>query len=291
MLSMTGFGQGEAGLSHGKARVELRAVNHRFLDLRVRAPRLPSTAQFAVEQVLKQRLVRGHIEALVSLHGTAIDAPALDRERARSAWAELQALRDEIDPAATLPLSLLSMVPDLFVAHPAFDEAALQLALTQATETACEELHRMRLIEGKALQAALLSILTEFQDVLQLLDAGQGNALEQARRRLAERIDALLGPLSGNADRGRLEQEVAFMAQRIDIAEEIARIFSHITQLTQIITPGIEPAGKRADFLLQELGREVNTVGSKLQDASLAKHVITLKSLVERMREQVQNVL
>ena len=81
------------------------------------------------------------------------------------------------------------------------------------------------------------------------------------------------------------------MAQRIDIAEEIARIFSHITQLTQIITPGIEPAGKRADFLLQELGREVNTVGSKLQDASLAKHVITLKSLVERMREQVQNVL
>ncbi len=289
MRSMTGFGGGEHPVGTGKVSVDIRALNHRFLDVRVRMPReLLDLAGF-VEHLCRERLSRGRVEVAVRVDGVALGAPRLDRARARAAWAELTALRDELAPGAQVPLSLLSLVPDLFAAAEGDSQGPVREALRAAFTSAADELDTMREREGQALARDLGARVDVLRGIAAAVTKRAPEVVEQHRKRLKERADRLRASLDAQLDETRLEQEIALFADRSDIAEELTRLGIHTDQLAGLLVES-GPIGRKIDFLLQELTREVNTIGSKSADASIAHAVVDMKAEIERMREQVQNV-
>jgi uncharacterized protein (TIGR00255 family) len=215
----------------------------------------------------------------------------LDLERARAVYAELAALREELNPEEPVPLSLLSSVPDLFTVDRTIDEAALDRSLEQAAGAACDAVMAMRDKEGDALAAELRSRLSDLGAGVGALKIAVPEMLEARRTRLRDRLDALLAGVNGELEPSRLEQEIALLADRTDVAEELVRLDSHRDQMLELIENSGAPVGKSIDFLLQEMAREANTIGSKVQDATMTTHVIALKACIEQMREQAQNVL
>lgn len=291
MRSMTGFGAGDAALGAGRVSVEARAVNHRYLDVRVRVPReLVDHATF-VEQLARRTTGRGRVELIVRLDGDAARLPVLDVPKARAALAQLGALCDELRPGEAVPLSLLACVPDLFSPSEALPDEGTRNALTAAVEHACEELARMRLVEGRALAVDLRTRLTDVRSHLAALRRRLPQVVATYRERLRERLATLLRGAEITLDPTRLEQEVAIFADRADVAEELTRLDSHAAQLDTLFDEDGETVGRRLDFLLQEMMREANTIGSKSPDAAVTMHVVALKADLERMREQAQNVL
>lgn len=291
MQSMTGYGSGRATLGDGHVVLDLRAVNHRYLDVRVRLPSRIQSRTPIVERAIRNRLERGRIDVTARLEGQTLPQPSLDIERARAVYQELGSLRDALNPDEALPLSLLSCVPDLFVASRAIDEEALAQALTGAANEACDAIAAMRRTEGDALAAELSSRLGDAETHLQALKAELPKMVQGRRARLRDRLEALLADVSVELQPGRLEQEIAILSDRSDIAEELVRLDSHRSQMLELINDSNKPVGKRLDFLLQEMTREVNTIGSKVQDTPVTNLVIELKATVEQMREQAQNVL
>jgi uncharacterized protein (TIGR00255 family) len=294
MRSMTGFGVGEApfaagrGGPQGKLTVEIRAVNHRYLDVRVRAPsQLPDLAG-AAEVIARERLTRGRFDVAVRVEGAALGAMTIDRDRARSVLAALASLRDEVAPGADLPMSLLSAVPDLFVPSLQQEGDAVRGALGVAFDAAIRSLDAMRLREGAWLADDLGRRLATLRRLSGRVVERAPFVLESYRKRLRERAEKLRLASDLDLDPGRLEQEVALFADRIDIAEELTRLDSHAEHFTSLLASE-EPVGRRLDFLLQEMAREANTLGAKSQDVAVAHAVVDIKAEIERMREQVQN--
>lgn len=291
MRSMTGYGSGRAALGDGEVVLDVRTVNHRFLDVHVRLPSRIQARTPIIERVIRARLERGRVDVTARFEGQTLPQPRLDLDRARAVYAELTALRDELNPGEPVPLSVLSSVPDLFVADRSIDDEALDRALRIAAETACDAVLTMRKNEGDALASELIDRQSELLAHLAALTEAVPSMLDDRRARLRDRLDALLGDTHTALDPSRLEQEIALLADRSDIAEELVRLESHRVQMLELIENSNAAIGKRIDFLLQEMAREANTIGSKVQDASITAHVVALKACIEKMREQAQNVL
>jgi uncharacterized protein (TIGR00255 family) len=291
MRSMTGYGSGRAALGEGQVVLDIRTVNHRFLDVRVRLPSRIQSRTPTVERVIRARLERGRVDVTARFEGQALPQPTLDVDRARTVYAELTALRDALNPEEPLPLALLASVPDLFVINRTIDDKELERALEQAAAEACNTVMAMRDNEGKALAAELTERLLELGTSVEALKTAAPELLEARRTRLRDRLEALLAGVDAELDPSRLEQEIAVLADRSDIAEELVRLESHRNQMLELIENSSAPVGKRIDFLLQEMAREANTIGSKVQDGTITTHVIALKACIEQMREQAQNVL
>jgi len=285
---MTGFGAGEHAADTGKVLVELRALNHRFLDVRVRASRELVDLATSAEILARERFSRGRIEVVLRAEGVAAAAPVLDRERAASAYRQLADLRDAIAPGEAVPLSLLAAMPDLFATSDAACDA-LRGALRGAFEAAAKDLDAMRAREGAALARDLKARLARTSELVKAIDMRAPDALAAAQKRLRERVARLASSAEGAVDPVRLEQEVALLAERSDVAEELSRLRSHAEQLVALLDED-GPIGRRVDFLLQEMMREINTLGSKSADVTIARAVVELKVEIERMREQAQNV-
>jgi uncharacterized protein (TIGR00255 family) len=288
---MTGFGVGEAALPSGRVIAEIRSVNQRFLDVRARLPREFADLSLFAEQVARERLRRGRVELLVHTDGAVLAPCVLDKDRARAAFRALGELRDELAPGSEVPLSLLSAVPDLFAPPPSSEIAALRGAVKAAIERAVDAMDEMCRREGDALAADLgarCKLLRElFCEIACACDASR----EATARRMRERVERLLAGIEVTLDRARIDAEVALLADRSDVAEELTRLQSHLDQLTGVISgEGGEPVGRRLDFLLQEMVREANTLGAKSQDAALGQRVVAVKVELERLREQVQNI-
>ncbi len=291
MRSMTGYGSGRAALGDGQVVLDVRTVNHRFLDVRVRLPSRIQSRTPSVERVIRARLERGRVDVTARFEGQTLPQPALDVDRARAVYGELAALRDALSPEEPLPLALLSSVPDLFVITRTLDEKELERALEQAAAEACNTVMAMRDNEGAALAAELTERLVELGTSVEALKAAAPELVEGRRTRLRDRLEALLAGVDAELDPSRLEQEIAVLADRSDIAEELVRLDSHRDQMLELIENSSAAVGKRIDFLLQEMAREANTIGSKVQDGTMTSHVIALKACIEQMREQAQNVL
>jgi uncharacterized protein (TIGR00255 family) len=288
---MTGYGVGDASLGEatGKLSVEIRAVNHRYLDVRVRVPsELPDLAS-AAESLARERLSRGRFDIAVRVEGAGLGAVTIDRERARSIYAGLKSLRDELAPNEDVPLSLLASVPDIFV--PSIDQhgAIVRSALATAFDAATRSLDAMRLREGLALGDDLVRRLASIRRLARTIGERSPHVLEQYKKRLKERSDRLRTASDVDVDTSRLEQEIAMFADRIDVCEELTRLESHTSHFETLLVAS-ESVGRRLDFLLQEMAREANTIGAKSQDVGIAHAVVELKAEIERMREQVQNV-
>jgi uncharacterized protein (TIGR00255 family) len=294
MLSMTGFGAGSVRVGAATVVIEARAVNHRFLDVRVRLPSALADHAGAVEDVARGELTRGRIELGGRFEGRLSGEVVLDRERARTALRELQELQVELRRSEPLPLSLLGVVPGLFVEHAAVAPDEVRAALQEATRAACRALGAMRGKEGEALARDFDARLQRVSQIAGRVEQRLPELSAAHRERLRARLSALLEGTAVALDPGRLEHEVALQADRSDVSEELTRLHSHCQQFAALIAPqtaGDEPIGRRLEFLLQEMGREVNTLGSKVSDLQVTGCVLDLKAELERMREQVQNVL
>jgi uncharacterized protein (TIGR00255 family) len=288
---MTGYGSGRAALGQGQVVLDLRTVNHRFLDVRVRLPSRIQSRTPTIERVIRARLERGRVDVTARFEGQTLPQPTLDLDRARAVYAELAALRDTLNPDEPLPLALLSSVPDLFVINRAIDEEALERSLEQAAAEACDAVIAMRDKEGNTLASELSARLQELHASVDALKAAVPSLIEDRRTRLRDRLQALLAGVDAELEPSRLEQEIAVLADRSDVAEELVRLDSHRDQMLELIENSSAAVGKRIDFLLQEMAREANTIGSKIQDGTMTTHVIALKACIEQMREQAQNVL
>lgn len=290
LSSMTGQGSSSFELGGARVAVEIRCVNHRHLDARVRGDTAIGDHASAAEEVVRRRLVRGRIEVLVSLDG-AHAVPQLDVARASAAFAQLVALRDRLAPGEAVPLSLLASVPDLFGGADAkLAPDVLADAVRRATDLACDEVEAMRLREGDALRVDLEARLEAIVALVGRVEARRPEVVSAARTRLRERIARLLDP--GTAlDAGKIEHEVAVFADRTDVAEECTRLRAHVLEVTRLLRTPMDGRGKRLDFLCQELAREANTLGQKSSDLEIGARVIDLKCEIERVREQAQNVL
>jgi uncharacterized protein (TIGR00255 family) len=285
---MTGYGAGEAGLGDGQLALELRALNHRFVEVRVRLP--PELGDFGsfLEQLVRERLDRGRIDVAVRLAGSALPAPRFSRERARALYGALAELRDELSPGSELSFAALAGFPQLVLEPALSDVEAIKRALDQALDQALKQLGAMRATEGTVLGRELGARLEHARGLCRSIRERAGDLAELQRGRLRERLERLLHG-SVPLDKNRLENEVALMADRADISEELSRLDSHFDQLGTLLAAD-GPVGRKLDFLLQEIARELNTAGAKSQDAPVAQLVVETKVCVERMREQVQNV-
>jgi uncharacterized protein (TIGR00255 family) len=285
---MTGFGTGDCPLGHGKIGVEVRAVNHRFLDVRVRVPRELGDVVAFVEQIARERLSRGRFEIAVRADRVSLGASVLDRDRAKVAYRALCELRDEIAPGADVPLSLLSAIPDLFISAAEHEVDAVRTAIRCAFERALASLDEMREREGQLLADDLCRRLETIRTLALRVGDRAPEILSGHRQRLRERTERLRTEVTW--DDGRLEQEIALFAERVDITEEMTRLDSHCEQFANLLASAATPCGRRLDFLLQEMAREANTAGAKSPDALIVHAVVEMKAELERMREQVQNV-
>jgi uncharacterized protein (TIGR00255 family) len=288
---MTGFGRGETSAHGRRFTVELRAVNHRYLDVRVRLPGELAEHTPAAEAIAKSALSRGRVEINGRLDaGSRGPSPVLDAERARAAFAALVSLRDELAPGEPVPLGLLSSVPDLFKSAPTLGSEEAKGLVTQAVRAACDDLDAMRLREGAALGVDFAARLGSMREHIDSVHGRMDNLVAVHRDRLRERIEKLLDGAAA-LDPGRLEQEIAILADKSDITEELTRLQSHFDQFATLAGADEAQVGRKLDFLVQEMNREVNTIGSKSADAELAHTVVAMKAEIERIREQVQNVL
>ncbi len=291
VLSMTGFGSAEGKLQDAPVRVELRAVNHRHLDVRVRTPVELAEYAGAVEETIRAHAVRGRVEGIVRWESSAAGAGGLDTQRAAQVWAQVVALRDELAPGEPLPFVALLSVPGLFTSRGRLDLSDAERVLREVTVRACSELRGMRAREGLALAADLRARLNLLTSMASEVLVQRGTMLEGARQRLLKRLEKLLEGTGIEPDPAKLAQEVAWFAERSDIAEELTRLSSHLAEFERSLATGSEGVGKKLDFLVQEMGREVNTIGSKANDAGIAHRVVEMKAELERIREQVQNLL
>ncbi len=293
IYSMTGFGRARRETSGIGIDVEVRSVNHRHLDLRVRLPKALADHETAIKKNFQSRLSRGKVDVTVSLTtDSSATALEIDEEIAGKYVEASKALRDRHSLSDGLDVASLLALPGVTrIVETELDTEELVAPLFEAIDEAIEALLVMRGKEGE-----LLAVEFEgrIERVSELADAFQGRAAEVvavAKQRLQKRADQIKRDV-GLLDEARLHQEIVIAADRLDITEELVRLQSHIAQFRETLDSAgrDQPVGRRLDFLLQELGREANTVGSKASDAPLAQDVVELKTELEKIREQVQNI-
>lgn len=297
--SMTGFGRATTTPGDVTYGVEARAVNHRFLDLRIRLPREAGHLESVVRTALGQRFARGRVDLSVT-SGSDDDTPhmqavTLNLALARSIVQAHKTLAAELGVPLAVDTADVCGVPGVLVPSQTLPGGPeLDAAVLRAVESAADALLVMREAEGVSLAAELGRRLDA---VAALRDRIAARAPEQSklyRQRLETRLRELLSTLDVQADQGRVLHEVGIFAEKVDVSEELARLESHLAQargfLSGLQSPGEDGCGRRLDFLCQEMHRETNTIGSKIQDLDLSQAVIELKAELERLREQVQNV-
>jgi len=289
--SMTGFGRGEHITPSGRYLCELQSVNHRYLEVRSRLPKRLAGLDLLIQRAVQGRFARGRVD--VTLTEELPDGEPrrlrLNRTLALEYLSAFKALQAELGLPGEVTLELLCSQRDLFelegdeAATPEADWPGIHAALEQAMNGLAE----MRRDEGRSLEAVLLGHLDLVEGTLLTIIARAPEVVRSYKNRLEIRLQRLLE--GKTVDPGRLEQEVALLADRSDIAEEVARLTSHLRQFRESIGQQ-GPHGRRSEFLLQEMQREANTIGAKANDAKISQDVIALKSTLEQLREQVQNV-
>jgi len=290
---MTGFGLGEAPLFGGRLLLEVRSLNHRFLEVRVRLPSELAEQTFFLEQRCRQLLQRGRYDVAVRLEGLETQPFGVDLQRARKVYEDFERLRQEVfgdAPEVAISLSAVASAPGVMQTGMSLNPDRARDALTGALDAALRDLHKMRQTEGEHLKRELLARVSSSRVLCAKVKERSPQLVTDYRKRLSERVSKLLA-LGGTAqlDPARLELEVALLAEKTDVTEELARLDCHFTQFADLCADP-QPVGRRLDFLLQELGREANTIGSKCPDAETSYLVVELKAELERLREQVQNV-
>ncbi|WP_430610476.1 YicC/YloC family endoribonuclease [Enterococcus sp. DIV0876] len=293
MKSMTGFGKGSAETAIGQIEVEIKSVNQRFFDLQLRMPKQLNTIEGTIRQQIKQTLQRGRIELYVTIRETAAQQKQINIQ-----WDLLSAFMEEVETEAKQRFALTDLpkekLLEQFLTHEAFlsvsdvepEEGQLAAGVLAALTQALAAIENSRQVEG----AGILQVLQENQQQLQakLSELSQFVAVYEAdyQARFEKKLTAYLGE---TVDQDRLLTELAVLLERGDIHEEIDRLGIHLTTMTSLLAAET-PVGRELDFLIQEMNREVNTIGSKSGAITIKNQVVQMKTIIEKIREQVQNI-
>jgi uncharacterized protein (TIGR00255 family) len=289
LLSMTGYGRAEAPFDRRRLSVEVRSVNHRFCEISVRSPKALANLEGRIRERTQALLSRGKIYVNLALDGQENEAGALRVNEAVAAayLGSLRELQHKLGLLGEIDISILLNLPDVLTWDgEAVDEERAWRLTEPVLERALADILAMKSREGANLSRDLLERVALIQSALERVVARVPEMLGAQRDRLANRLAEISQDLEYN--RQRLEAEVVLFVDRTDCTEECIRLRSHLEQFREIVRAP-EPAGRKLNFLLQEMNREANTIGSKVQDVSIARDVIVIKEEIERIREQVQN--
>ncbi|MFV0496564.1 MAG: YicC/YloC family endoribonuclease [Candidatus Fimivivens sp.] len=289
--SMTGYGRSQQQLDGWDITVEIKSVNHRYFEFSCRAPRSCSYMEDKLKSLVQSRISRGKVDLYLQLtnSGTLCDLVVkANLELAKSYASALQALSGATGLPNDIDLAVLSRYPDVLTSERmAVDEDALWQAVAQVAEEALNRFVQMRETEGTRLREDILQRLDTVEQLTETVEAQSLQTVEVYRARLYQKLTALLA--DRNIDDARVLTEAAIFADRVAVDEETVRLKSHLAQFRSILAQP-DSIGRKLDFLTQELNREANTIGSKAQDAQIAAVVISLKSELEKIREQIQNI-
>jgi uncharacterized protein (TIGR00255 family) len=287
---MTGFGAGKATVGNEELSVELRSLNHKFCEVKPRLPRELTALEAAVTKTVKDRLARGSVEVFAKRSSAAMasSAPQVDLALAKEYHRAFQEIAKAIGVPDQVQVSdIATQMGVIRLEERSVNVDNASQALHQALEQAIVALISMREKEGEAIRADLTARLKLIEGLAREIASLAPQSISDYQARLQERVAALSKGVP--VDPQRLAQEVAFFAERTDVAEEMTRLSSHLVQFAELIASP-EPAGRKMDFLVQEMNREVNTTGSKSQHSEISNRVVAIKAELERIREQVQNV-
>jgi uncharacterized protein (TIGR00255 family) len=293
VVSMTGFGRGEASGKGGSWIIELRAVNHRYLDIGIKLPRRFMGWEDRIKKEISSYHFRGRVDVYVTFNDEGAETARLkaDLRLAREYWACLKDIAEDISIPEEPDLTMLASYRDIIT--PLDEEAGGELLeefwppFRVAIDAALAECQKMRQSEGEALQKDLLEMLHSFQQKIDGIEQSLPQIMEKREAGLKERLDNLLSGV--DIDPVRIAQEVAILVDKTDVSEEIVRLRSHVEQFQGFLKLD-EPVGRRLDFLVQEFLREVNTIASKISNAETAHLTVGMKNDLEKIREQVQNL-
>lgn len=287
--SMTGFGAADGAVAGGRLRVEIRTVNHRYFNLAAKLPADLAGLESELRERLRREFDRGH----VTIQARWTEAPArtaawsVDLDRARHVAARLRELQQSLGLGGEVTVDLVARQPDVVSTTGDADVGVAWSEVEPVVARASADCRAMRAREGEALAAELRHRLALLEEAAQRIATVAPGRLVRERDRLRAAVGELL---EGRVvDEGRLTQEIAFQADRLDITEELVRFRAHVAAARAALV-GDKPAGKQLGFLAQELGREVNTMGSKANDAEIAHEVIAMKGELEKFREQLENL-
>ncbi len=294
LCSMTGFGRVQCETPVGQFMVELRTVNNRYQDISVGLARELNALEPPLRALLKERVVRGKVDCRVRWKGGEEAQPTV-RVNAELAGQYLKQLRrlSELGAAGEIPIASLTGLPGVLeVAPPELESETLWETLRVCVEEALAALEAERRREGEALAAQLSDLIQRMRVGVERIEALKDEVLARQRERLTARAQELAAELKTQLEPGRLELETAMLADRGDISEEITRLRAHLDRAAALTRneERADAVGKNLDFLMQEIGREVNTICSKSRDTQITPLGLELKSLTEQMREQVQNI-
>lgn len=287
---MTGYGNATQVFASREITAEIRSVNNRYLDCNVKMPRAFSFAEDAVKQTVKQFITRGKVDVYISvnqLEGTEV-AITLNRPVLEGYLKALKTIAQDYDVRDDVSVNSLSRLPDVFLVEKAKeDEDQLMADILSVVTEALEKYNAMRQKEGQALAEDLVSKSENILSFVDMVEKRSPITLQEYRQKLTSRMEEVLQNTS--LDENRILQEAAIYADKIAVDEEIVRLRSHVEQLQSMLR-GNEPVGRKLDFLLQEMNRETNTIGSKGNDLEQARVVVEMKSELEKIREQIQNI-
>lgn len=290
MHSMTGYGRMSVEQEGRQLTIELKSVNHRFLDIAFRMPRSFNGMEDAARRLIGARLARGHVDVFATYCNMREDSKQIQVDEALldAYMKALDRICEKTGIADTRDLMQITQMHDVLVVREADeDQKALSELMERALVGALEQMENMRAREGEALKADILDRINRLEKLTGEIETRYPATIEEYRRRLYDRVKELMDGAA--PDEQRLLQEVAVMADRSDIAEEIVRLHSHFAQVREMAASS-EPVGRKLDFIVQELNREVNTISSKSQDVPITRLVVQAKAEIEKIREQVQNV-
>ena len=292
MKSMTGFGSGTATKDGITCTVEIKTVNARFLDLFIRSPKQINPFESIIRGLVQDRITRGKVEVSVSIQDAGERPKTFTINSVlRKQIQELLVQEEFYDDPKKVPLQAVNSISNEWIQQQdtPIAEDVLSDIVQESTNQALDALITMRTIEGKHIEQDLLSRITTLENIIKSIDEKKAGAVDAYREHIKGKIQEYLVSLEASISEDRFLQEIALLADKTDITEEIVRFTSHVVQLKNTLVDE-NSIGRKVDFILQEMNREVNTIGSKAMDSSITEFVVQLKCELEKIREQVQNV-
>ena len=292
MKSMTGFGSGTATKDGITCTVEIKSVNARFLDLFIRSPKQINPFESIIRGLVQDRITRGKVEVSVSIQDAGERPKTFTINSVlRKQIQELLVQEEFYDDPKKVPLQAVNSISNEWIQQQdtPIAEDVLSEIVQESTNQALDALITMRTVEGKHIEQDLLSRITTLENIIKSIDENKAGAVDAYREHIKGKIQEYLVSLEASISEDRFLQEIALLADKIDITEEIVRFTSHVVQLKNTLVDE-NSIGRKVDFILQEMNREVNTIGSKAMDSSITEFVVQLKCELEKIREQVQNV-
>lgn len=291
LRSMTGFGRGTYSENGKEFTVEIKSVNHRYIDFYIKLPRQIAFLEERVRELVSKSLFRGKVDIYITFEDRSDDSKnvTLDEALANAYIQAIEKLKQKFNLADDISVSLVSRFPDVLrIEKNEDDEEQLWRVLSNAIETAVTSLIQMREKEGNELRISLLQKADNMEQIIKQISDRSPEVVLEYKQKLENRIKELLNQQT--VDENRIAMEVAIFADRCSIDEELVRLGSHLVQLRDILAIQNQPVGRKLDFLVQEINREINTIGSKSNDILITKSVLELKSETEKIREQIQNI-